>query len=74
MLITSKGQITIPKEFREALGLLPHTDVEFERVGDELRVRKAQKSVRGKKLIEAMKGKSTVSMSTDEIMKLTREE
>ena len=74
MLITSKGQITIPKEFREALGLLPHTDVEFERVGDELRVRKAKKSLRGKKLLKAMMGKSTVSMSTDEIMQLTRAE
>lgn len=74
MLITSKGQITIPKEFREALGLLPHTDVEFERVGNELRLRKAKKSVRGKKLLEAMTGKSTVSMSADEIMKLMREQ
>lgn len=74
MLITSKGQITIPKKFRESLGLLPHTDVEFERIGDELRIRKTEKSVRGKKLLEAMTGKSTISMSTDEIMKLTREE
>ncbi|MDA0909703.1 MAG: AbrB/MazE/SpoVT family DNA-binding domain-containing protein [Proteobacteria bacterium] len=74
MLITSKGQITIPKEFREALGLLPHTDVQFERVGDELRVRKAEKSVRGKNLLEAMAGKSTISMSTNEIMQLTRGE
>jgi len=74
MLITSKGQITIPKEFREALGLLPHTDVEFERIDNELRVRKAKKSVRGKNLIEAMVGKSSISMSTDEIMHLTREE
>lgn len=72
MMITSKGQITIPKEYREKLGLLPHTDVEFERVGDELRVRKASSSIRGKKLIDAMKGKSTLSMSTDEIIKLTR--
>ena len=56
------------------MGLLPHTDVEFERVGDELRVRKAKKSVRGKKLLKAMIGKSNVSMSTDEIMQLTRAE
>ena len=73
MLITSKGQITIPKEFRETLGFLPHTDVEFERVNGELIIRKAKKSVRGNNLIEAMAGKSSVSMSTDEIMKLTRE-
>lgn len=74
MLITSKGQITIPKEFREALGLLPHTDVEFERIGDELRIRKAQDSIRGKKLLSVMTGKSTVAMSTDDIMSLTRDE
>jgi len=74
MMITTKGQITIPKEFREALGLLPHTDVEFERIGNELRVRKASQSIRGDKLVEAMKGKGTVAMSTDEIMQLTRGE
>jgi AbrB family looped-hinge helix DNA binding protein len=74
MLITSKGQITIPKAYREALGLLPHTDVEFERVGDKLLIRKAKESVRGKNLLQAMAGKSDISMSTDEIMQLTREE
>ncbi len=30
MLITSKGQLTIPQEVRKRLGLLPHTEVEFE--------------------------------------------
>lgn len=73
MLITSKGQITIPKEFRESLGFLPHTDVEFERVNGELRIRKTKKTARGNKIIEAMAGKSSLGMSTDEIMKLTRE-
>lgn len=29
MRITSKGQVTIPQEIREATGLLPHTEVEF---------------------------------------------
>ena len=35
MLITSKGQITTPKEFRDTLGLLPHTEVEFEQIDME---------------------------------------
>lgn len=74
MLITSKGQITIPKKYRDALGLLPHTHIEFECVGDELRIKKAKQIVRGKRMIESMVRKSTVSMSTDEIMKLTRGE
>ena len=29
MRITSKGQVTIPQDIRERLGLLPNTDVEF---------------------------------------------
>ncbi len=76
MLITSKGQITIPKEYRDSLGLLPHTHVEFERVGDELRVRKAKNMpLRGSKLIEHMVSKgNAVRMTTDEIMQLTRGE
>ncbi len=73
MLITSKGQITIPKKYRESLGLLPHTHIEFECIGDELRIKKAKQVVRGKRIIELMAGKSTVPMSTDEIMKLTRD-
>ena len=74
MLITSKGQITIPKKYREELGLLPHTHIEFECIGDELHIKKAKQIVRGKRMVETMIGKSTVSMSTDEIMKLTRGE
>ena len=34
MRITSKGQVTIPIEIREKLGLLPNTEVEFEVVGN----------------------------------------
>ena len=74
MLITSKGQITIPKKYRDALGLLPPTHIEFECVGNELRIKKAKQIVRGKRMIESMVEKSTVTMSTDEIMKLTRGE
>ena len=43
-------------------------------LGDELHIKKAKQIVRGKRMIESMSGKSTVSMSTDEIMKLTRGE
>ena len=73
MLITSKGQVTIPKDLRETLGLLPHTHVKFERMGNELRVKKSETpSHRGAKLVEHMTGKGSIQMSTDEIMQLTR--
>lgn len=73
MKITSKGQITIPQHIRETLGLLPDTEVEFEVDGDAVRLRKATgvKS-RGQRMVEQMRGKGTIRMSTDEIMALMR--
>ncbi len=40
MRLTSKGQVTIPQDIREKLGLLPLTEVEFDVVGDSVRIRK----------------------------------
>jgi len=73
MRITSKGQVTIPVEIREALGLLPSTEVEFQVVGSSVRIRKARgRQPRGRSLITRMRGKATVRMTTDEILALTR--
>lgn len=38
--ITSKGQITLPKALREAIGLTTEHRVSFERRGDEIVIRK----------------------------------
>lgn len=73
MRITTKGQVTIPIDIREKLGLLPNTEVEFELDGDTVRiVKRRERQTRGRGLVEHMRGRSTVRMSTDEIMKLTR--
>ena len=73
MRITTKGQVAIPQEFREALGLLPHSEVEFELDGDSVRIRRARKSTsRGETIIARMRGTTTSRLSTDAIMKLTR--
>ena len=75
MRITSKGQVTIPIEIREQLGLLPNTEVEFEIDRDAVRMKKAatpQKPDRGRALIEHMRGRGTRRITTDQIMKLTR--
>jgi AbrB family looped-hinge helix DNA binding protein len=73
MRITSKGQVTIPQEIREALGLLPHAEVEFELDGDAVRLRKARTGRgRGAALIARIRGTAPSGLSTDEIMKLTR--
>lgn len=73
MRITSKGQVTIPQEIRERLGLLPYSEVEFEVDGDSVRLRKASRTrTRGAALVARMRGSATVRMTTDEILKLTR--
>ena len=74
MRITQKGQVTIPQHLREKLGLLPYTEVEFLLEGDRLYVRKKEgESLRGTELVKHMRGRSTSGMSTEEIMRLTRE-
>jgi AbrB family looped-hinge helix DNA binding protein len=78
MRITTKGQVTIPQEVRERLGLLPHTEVEFHLAGDHAEIRKASKKSRidsrGQRLLQALRGTANLGMTTDEIMALTRGE
>ena len=74
MRITSKGQVTIPIDIRNKLGLLPDTEVEFEIVGATVRIQKATKvrSRRGRTIVDHLRGRGTIRMSTDEILALTR--
>ncbi len=73
MRITSKGQVTIPVAFREKLGFLPNTEVEFDIDGEMLRLRRAKNDYsRGRLIVSRMRGKATASMSTEQIMAMTR--
>jgi AbrB family looped-hinge helix DNA binding protein len=76
--ITSKGQVTIPQAVREQAGLLPETEVEFVIDGDAVRIVKAtttRRQSRGARAVERLRrGPGHVSMSTDEIMALTRDQ
>jgi AbrB family looped-hinge helix DNA binding protein len=77
MKLTSKGQVTIPLAIRERLGLMPWTEVEFDVVGDSVRIRKALKAdQRGRRVLEAMRRapKPRRGMSTDQLMAFTRGE
>ncbi len=78
MKITTKGQVTIPVEIREKLGLLPNSEVEFEVVGRAVRIRKVRRADgagrRGKSIVQRMRGRGSVRMTTDEILELTRGE
>ena len=73
MRVTEKGQVTIPKALRDALGIGAGTEVEFERRRDVIMVRKANVATsRGHRLAERLRGRGDVAMTTDEIMALTR--
>jgi AbrB family looped-hinge helix DNA binding protein len=77
MRITSKGQVTIPAEIREKAGLLPQTEVEFQFDGRAVRIVRAKprnKNSRGARIVAHLRGRGDVTMSTDEIMALTRNE
>jgi len=75
MRISSKGQITIPQYIRDQLGLLPNTDItlEINDAGEAIIRKNVHKSNRGKSLINLLTGTASVKMTTDEIMKLTRQ-
>jgi antitoxin PrlF len=70
--VTTKGQITIPLEIRERLGIYPGSTVEFELVDGGVLVRRSKG--RGAELVARLRGTATTGMTTDEIMELTRGE
>jgi AbrB family looped-hinge helix DNA binding protein len=73
MRITSRGQVTIPIEIREKMGFLPHTEVKFKIAGNTVFLERVESpSRRSRHLINQMHRKTTVKMTTDEILGLTR--
>ncbi len=64
MKISPNGQITIPPDIQEKLGLLPGTEIQLEVIGDILQIRKPRTLSRGKQLIAAIRGKATSRLTT----------
>jgi AbrB family looped-hinge helix DNA binding protein len=75
MRITSKGQVTIPQEIREELGLLPHTEVEFAVEGGRaVLTPKTGALTRGQLLVQRLRQGPKMTMSSKELMALLRDE
>lgn len=74
MRITSKGQVTIPKELRDRCRLYPHTEVEFVLDGEGVRIVPAHSFPgRGEAMVDHLRShRAPSSLSTDQIMELTR--
>jgi AbrB family looped-hinge helix DNA binding protein len=72
MRVTTKGQVTIPRNVREVLGITPYTDVEFKEDKGRFYIVKAQGNKPANKF-KKFRGIAASDMSTDEILALTRE-
>jgi AbrB family looped-hinge helix DNA binding protein len=75
MRITSKGQVTIPQHIRESYGFMPETEVDFiERDGAVvLEAADGSHPDAADRFVAKLPGSASGGLSTDEIMKLTRD-
>jgi antitoxin PrlF len=73
-LLTNKGQVTIPKQIRDALHLLPGTAVDFAANADgEVVIHKAgARGTRKPDRFERARGKADGKWRTDDLMALLR--
>jgi antitoxin PrlF len=75
MKVTQKGQVTIPKKFRDRFFLKTSSAVVFEEKEDGILIKPAKttdlKTIMSK--IEKHAGISDFNMTTNQIMKLTRD-
>ncbi len=71
MRVTTKGQVTIPQNVREVLGITPETEVDFIEENGRFYIVKTD-SLKTVGKFKKFRGIATADMSTDEIMELTR--
>ena len=69
--LTSKGQVTIPKSVRDLLGLRPGAQVGF-KVAEDGRVYLEPKVDGRRSVFRQLRGSAKGTLTTDQIMRLTR--
>lgn len=74
--VTTKGQVTIPKQMRDYLGLEPGSQVDFGYTPDgQVVIKPVKPAKKGRKKpsrFDALRGTVKLGMSTDEYMNLIR--
>ena len=72
MRTASKGQVTVPADIREAAGLMPNTEVEFQFDGETVRILRSgtpKNPNRGTRIVAHLRShRGDVRMTTDEII------
>lgn len=72
MRVTTKGQVTIPRDIRETLGIVAESEVDFREENGRFYIVKTDKpSPSGK--FKKFRGIATANMPTDAILHLTRD-
>ena len=74
MRVTSKGQVTIPIAIRERMGIRAETEVEFDVVDGEIRLRVVSDERTAEDIVRGLIGRGSTDLTTDEILELTRGE
>jgi AbrB family looped-hinge helix DNA binding protein len=77
MRFTSKGRVTIPADIRARAGLMPNTEVAFKYDGTAVRIvplATSRKPSRGDALIAHLRGRAKTTMTSEQIVALTRGE
>ena len=72
MRVTTKGQVTIPQEIREKLGITPAVEIDFIAEKDRVYLVKREGQAKRTHKFRKLRGIANVKMTTDEIMALTR--
>jgi AbrB family looped-hinge helix DNA binding protein len=72
MRVTTKGQVTIPQEIREKLGITSAIEIDF--IEEKNRIYLVKREGQTKKTYKfgKLRGIANIKMTTDEIMALTR--
>ena len=74
MKVTVKGQVTIPIQIREKLGITPNSEVDFVEEDGRVYIKRKIAPTPPTNRFHRFRGAATVKMTTDEILALTRGE
>lgn len=72
MRVSGRGQVTIPKAVRHSLGIVPGTEIQFDRTEDGTVTLTRTDGKRWRSHFARYRGHAGVGMTTDELMTLTR--
>lgn len=74
MKVTIKGQVTIPSNIREKMGITPDSEVDFVEEKGRVYLTKRKSSNQTDNRFRRLRGTASLKMTTDEIMALTRKD